>query len=317
MVLLRDSGVCRCPTPELASDTACIVRRPDDGPGRRKQRNPLRLLAVHSGLETLSLTRNPRAQTDTQYPRSRFASSTRREYEARSSPDGTRVAFTSHRLGHGEIWVCDSDGSNPRAVTNTGPRHVGWPNWSPDGKYLAYDAAGVPNRERSTSSMRTAVSRVGSPPIHLTMPSLVGREIANGSTSPRNARGNRRSGRSRRTEARRSNSPPQAAAGPTSRPDGQTCLLRSGDTESGRSDLADLAAASPQRVLGALTTSHRLSLYAVSERGIYFIPGEKRSPHDESSRRSQRGADRVGSPTSRRGSAVPTSRRMEDGSWAR
>ena len=68
-----------------------------------------------------------------------FVSSTRRDYEPRWSPDGSRIAFTSWRTGHREIWICDPDGLNARKVTATGGRHVGWPNWSPDGKFLAYD----------------------------------------------------------------------------------------------------------------------------------------------------------------------------------
>lgn len=54
------------------------------------------------------------------------------------SPDGTKIAFR-RMLGemNSEVFVANSDGSDPRNVTNH-QAFDGWPAWSPDGKQLAF-----------------------------------------------------------------------------------------------------------------------------------------------------------------------------------
>jgi Tol biopolymer transport system component/DNA-binding winged helix-turn-helix (wHTH) protein len=69
----------------------------------------------------------------------RFLASTRWEYEADYSPDGTRIAFVSARSGAPELWVCDRDGADPRRVTETGAAAVTRPRWSPDGTRIAHN----------------------------------------------------------------------------------------------------------------------------------------------------------------------------------
>ena len=67
-----------------------------------------------------------------------FISSTWLDVEARYSPDGKKIAFTSKRSGNFQIWVCDSDGSKPQQLTDLASAN-GDPNWSPDSRYLSFD----------------------------------------------------------------------------------------------------------------------------------------------------------------------------------
>ncbi|MGI8785982.1 MAG: protein kinase domain-containing protein [Acidobacteriota bacterium] len=67
-----------------------------------------------------------------------FISSTRDEFTPAYSPDGTKIAFSSSRTGHEEIWVCGSDGSNPVQLTSLKGPSASWPRWSPDGQLIAF-----------------------------------------------------------------------------------------------------------------------------------------------------------------------------------
>jgi Tol biopolymer transport system component len=72
-------------------------------------------------------------------------SSTKADIHPQLSPDGRRVAFTSTRTGHWEIWVSDLDGSNAMQLTTlNAPTGTGAPHWSPDGRLLVFasDAEG-------------------------------------------------------------------------------------------------------------------------------------------------------------------------------
>jgi Tol biopolymer transport system component len=64
--------------------------------------------------------------------------STRLDYSPQYSADGKRIVFQSDRSGSQEIWICDSDGSNPVQVTSLG-KFAGSPRWSPDGQQIAFD----------------------------------------------------------------------------------------------------------------------------------------------------------------------------------
>jgi TolB protein len=53
------------------------------------------------------------------------------------SPDGNRVAFSSHRDDNWEIYVVDADGSNLQRLTDH-PENDFSPSWSPDGRQLVF-----------------------------------------------------------------------------------------------------------------------------------------------------------------------------------
>jgi Tol biopolymer transport system component len=92
--------------------------------------------------------------------------SARAETDPDVSPDGSRIAFVSDRLGHKEIWLMQADGSDLTQLTNL--RSVCWrPRWSPDGHQIVFnvglvgmnrdihvidDAGGAPRRLTADAS---------------------------------------------------------------------------------------------------------------------------------------------------------------------
>jgi len=61
------------------------------------------------------------------------------------SPDGRRIAFTTDRLGHNEVYIIDADGTNPQWITNVGgdlneETYRAEPDWSPDGVTVAFQS---------------------------------------------------------------------------------------------------------------------------------------------------------------------------------
>jgi Tol biopolymer transport system component/DNA-binding winged helix-turn-helix (wHTH) protein len=70
-------------------------------------------------------------------PAVKLIASTRGDGSPQYSPDGSRIAFTSDRSGHSEIWVCNSDGSSQVQLTSIGS--AGSPRWFPDNHRLVFD----------------------------------------------------------------------------------------------------------------------------------------------------------------------------------
>jgi len=56
------------------------------------------------------------------------------------SPDGERILFTSGRSGNNELWLMDSDGSAPTALTSNGAENVNLPGraWCPGNDRIVF-----------------------------------------------------------------------------------------------------------------------------------------------------------------------------------
>jgi Tol biopolymer transport system component len=66
--------------------------------------------------------------------------STRIDATPHISPDGKRIAFCSSRTGQLQIWVCNSDGTDPVRLTNFEARDTSAPYWSPDGQFITFNS---------------------------------------------------------------------------------------------------------------------------------------------------------------------------------
>jgi Tol biopolymer transport system component len=73
-------------------------------------------------------------------PPAKFLSSKQVDAAPKYSPDGKRILFYSARSGDLEIWVCDSEGRNPRQLTYLGGAGAGGGRWSPDSRWIAFSS---------------------------------------------------------------------------------------------------------------------------------------------------------------------------------
>ena len=56
------------------------------------------------------------------------------------SPDGSKIAFVSDREGSQELYVMDRDGQGVRRLTNMPGKEIKSIDWSPDGKWIAFQS---------------------------------------------------------------------------------------------------------------------------------------------------------------------------------
>jgi Tol biopolymer transport system component len=66
------------------------------------------------------------------------------DLNASYSPDGRKIAFQSMRSGTSNIWMSNSDGSDPVQLTSFDVM-TGTPRWSPDGRTIVFDSGHAEN----------------------------------------------------------------------------------------------------------------------------------------------------------------------------
>ncbi len=155
---LDAGGVWRVPVTGGASQQVLPAEGQIDGLTIARRGNRLAYVRLY---EDLNIWRFPIRAAGSEAPQ-KFIASSRIEDSPRYSPDGKRVTFSSDRSGSFEIWVCNSDGSNPVQLTFFRGPLVGSPSWSPDGSAIVFDS-----RVQGNADIY-AVDSTGGPPKRLT-----------------------------------------------------------------------------------------------------------------------------------------------------
>jgi Tol biopolymer transport system component len=75
-----------------------------------------------------------------------FSDSTRIDWPARFSRDGTQLSFTSNRNGLAQIFAAGRDAAQVHTLTTFDGGSVGLASWSPDGRFLVFEAVDSRNR---------------------------------------------------------------------------------------------------------------------------------------------------------------------------
>jgi eukaryotic-like serine/threonine-protein kinase len=63
------------------------------------------------------------------------------DMQAAFSPDGRKIAWVSAHSGISQIWVCNSDGSQPNQLTHLDAPGAHLPHWSPAGRQIAFSGS--------------------------------------------------------------------------------------------------------------------------------------------------------------------------------
>lgn len=84
---------------------------------------------------------------------------------ARSSQDGRQIAFikipdSQTPFTVGELWVMDTDGSNPHKLADTDAGHGYAANWSPDGKWIAFVKRENVEDQSANQSIESLISNI-------------------------------------------------------------------------------------------------------------------------------------------------------------
>jgi Tol biopolymer transport system component/DNA-binding winged helix-turn-helix (wHTH) protein len=106
--------------------------------------SPARLAYVGFVLDTNIWVRETTASSP---PARKLVASTRPDTNPQFSPDGGRLAFKSERSGSPQIWVANSDGSNPLQLTSFSRGFINCPRWSPDGNAIVFTALQNSNQD--------------------------------------------------------------------------------------------------------------------------------------------------------------------------
>lgn len=126
-VRVSDGGLRRLPLPTLTAWQPTI--------SRRGSRLVFTAGQWGTGIREVKLKGN--------LPERKVYSSTLDTLAGGYSPNGTKIAFNSVRSGRNALWVANQDGSGlMELASETG---LGSPQWSPDGKTIAYDAEPAAN----------------------------------------------------------------------------------------------------------------------------------------------------------------------------
>ena len=105
-------------------------------------------------------------------PATRLIASTLRDFEPRYAPDGSKLLYASDRSGHTEVWTANADGSNQVQLTDMKSSLTSGARWSPDGQRIVFLSVAGDHQELFTvPAGGGAVTRLTNNPAHDTAPS--------------------------------------------------------------------------------------------------------------------------------------------------